>query len=166
MNIRRYKDCEYKEVTKVHIDTWRTAYKDILSQEYLNNKTYESRYDSNREFLGLEDVSAFVALEDDEIIAFASCGSAREIADEKCGELYAIYMIEKHHGRGYGSRLFNRVKEELKDRGFDRMILWALKENKTCRFYENMGGKKSEESKWLEYGDRKVEAVSYEWKLK
>ncbi len=169
--IRRYKDEDYIQVTKVHVDSWKTTYRGIVPEEYLNNMTYESRYDRNRQFMGSESVAAFVFEDTNKnIIGFTTCGSSREDVSNKDGEkydgeLYGIYFLKEAQGQGLGKELLNKVRDDLRDRGYKNMILWALEENNACGFYEAMGGEKLPEEKWLEYGGKKVKAVAFGWKL-
>ncbi|MCM1991885.1 GNAT family N-acetyltransferase [Oceanirhabdus seepicola] len=169
--IRKYKDEDYIEVTKVHVDSWKTTYRGIVPDEYLENMTYESRYDRNRQFMASGNVSGLVfENKDKNLVGFAKYGSSREDICNKGGEkydgeLYGIYFLKEAQGQGYGKQLLNKVREELKERGFKNMILWALEENNACGFYKAMGGEKLSEEKWLEYGGKKVKAVAFGWKL-
>ncbi len=43
MNIRKAVLSDAKGIAKVHVDCWKTTYKYIVSDQYLNNLTYESR---------------------------------------------------------------------------------------------------------------------------
>lgn len=166
INIRKYKDEDYKAVTIVHVNSWKTTYKGIVPQQYLDNLTYKSRYEMNRNFMSNSDVSAFVAEDSSgKIIGFATCGMSKEKIDNYDGELYGIYILEEAQGKGLGKRLVHTVREELIERGFKSMIIWALEENKACEFYKAMGGKKLEEEQWLKYGSKKVKAVSFGFEI-
>jgi hypothetical protein len=55
-------------------------------------------------------------------------------------EIYAIYLLRAHQGRGTGPRCFVRPCSGWRKRAFKKMFLWVLAENPTRRFYERMGG--------------------------
>lgn len=57
--------------------------------------------------------------------------------------------------------MINEVKKILKERGYNKFILWCLKENKNARFfYEKMGGKLSEKRKF-EIGNKEYDEVAF-----
>jgi len=43
MQIRKANLTDAKGVAKVQVDSWKTTYKNIVPDEYLNKMTYESR---------------------------------------------------------------------------------------------------------------------------
>ena len=43
MIIREANLDDAKGIAKVHVDSWRTTYKNIIPDEYLNNLSYEKR---------------------------------------------------------------------------------------------------------------------------
>ncbi|KDR95108.1 hypothetical protein SAMN02745945_00524 [Peptoclostridium litorale DSM 5388] len=46
--------------------------------------------------------------------------------------------------------------------GMKSMLIWALEDNKSCGFYENMGGKKVKK-KVIEIGGKDLNEVGYGW---
>ena len=70
----------------------------------------------------------------------AICNS-REEKYPKSGELCSLYLLNKVKKKGYGRILFEKAKQELKNMGFNDMIIYCLKENPTTKFYEYLGGK-------------------------
>lgn len=50
-------------------------------------------------------------------------------------------MAPIFQGIGLGARLFAAARQELKDAGHERLVVWALKENEhACAFYDALGG--------------------------
>ena len=43
IKIRKAVLADVKGIAKVHVDSWKTTYTNIIPEEYLNNLTYESR---------------------------------------------------------------------------------------------------------------------------
>lgn len=128
------------EIAKVQVDSWRTTYKGIVSDDYLENLSYRKREEvwelavvQNTTFL-LENASGKVA-------GFAIGGPER--SEEHLGydgELYAMYLYEHAQGKGGGRMLFDAVVKDLLERGFESMVIAVLKDNPACEFYERMGG--------------------------
>ena len=165
MRIREATISDAFSISKVHIDTWRSTYKGIVTDEYLNELSY---YKQEKRWINImnDDSKAinyiFVA-EDEEnrIIGFASCGTEREGDKFFKGELYAIYIIKEYQNKGVGKLLFNSVVKKIKELKFNSMIIWALEDNHpACGFYELMDGKKIKE-KDIKIGNNTFKEVAY-----
>lgn len=71
-----------------------------------------------------------------EVIGYVMAGLNRDGAPE----LYAIYVLEEHHGSGTGHVLWDAALAALARRGHDRMCCWVLASNvRARRFYERRG---------------------------
>ncbi len=130
-------------IARVHVDSWRTTYKGMVPQRIIDSFTYEGRQELWRRALG-PDSRSFVYVAEDEsgqIVGFASGGPARQDAPNHDGELYAIYLLQEHQGRGIGRQLFDAVVRTLVERGMRSMAIWVLAENPACGFYEALGGR-------------------------
>jgi len=130
-------------IARVVVDTWRTHYRGIVSDEYLSSLSYDNR----QRFWGaaLQDPSQSVFVAEDEpgnVIGFAACGPARELKEPFAGELYAIYVLQDFQRKGIGRRLVLSAARDLKGRGYDSMLVWVLEANPSWRFYERLGGEK------------------------
>ena len=77
---------------------------------------------------------------DDEVVGFVNYGKADDEDYEDCGEIFALYIIRKYQGHGYGRELFMASTEELHKQGFDRLLVRCLKGNPANGFYVRMGG--------------------------
>ena len=58
----------------------------------------------------------------------------------QCGELGALYLLDSVKGKGFGKVLFNKAINELKNMGYNKMIIGCLSENPSNDFYKHMGG--------------------------
>ena len=97
-----------------------------------------------------------------EVIGFVAAGPEREERTGKVGEIFAIYLLEEHHGKGLGKQLFLEAAKRLKREGYQSMMLWVLADNPTRGFYEAMGGSASKQKDIDIGGDTLVE-VAHEW---
>ena len=131
-------------VARVHVDTWRTTYRGLVSDSYLDSMNYvESAERWGRAFANPERRGfAFVA-EDETgaIVGFAVGGPQRSDVPGYDGELYAIYVLHDQQGKGLGRALAQAVARELLARGMSSMVVWVLTDNyPSRRFYESLGG--------------------------
>ena len=162
MLIRKAISTDAKGIAKVQVDSWKTTYKGIVPDSYLNSLSYEDREKLWNQVI--PNGSVFVAVnEEGEIIGFANGGKERSGNYRGYeGELYAIYILKEYQEQGIGRLLVNNVIEFLKNKHFSSMIIIALEENTACQFYEAMGGTiiGKEEAK---IGGKKLLEVVYGW---
>jgi len=153
-------------IARVHVDTWRSTYRGIISDDYLDGLDY-GRSQKNWED-GITDPShrtTFFVAEDDEvgIVGFAACGRVRDNKWGYSGELYAIYLNQDMQRKGSGKRLVLSVTRDLKARGLDSMLVWVLEENPYKRFYESIGGTYVGTSE-ISVGGKKLKELGYGWR--
>ena len=97
-----------------------------------------------------------------ELIGFGAAGLERENQDETAGEIYALYLLQEHQGKGLGKQLFLEVAKKLESEGYQSMMLWVLADNPACKFYEAMGGTATRQ-KDIDIKQNTLIEVAYEW---
>ena len=151
-------------IARVHVDTWRTAYRGLLPDDFLDaldEGGYEERW---RRTLRAGTGRVFVAEDARRVVGFASGGHERAGEDGFAGELYAIYVLEEAQARGHGRRLVQAVSQGLREMGLRDMIVWVLRDNHHARhFYERLGGVYVR-SQPITIGSTLLHEVSYGWK--
>ncbi|MGQ9586317.1 MAG: GNAT family N-acetyltransferase [Anaerolineae bacterium] len=150
------------------MDTWRTTYAGIVPEDYLERLSYERGARMWREALGKQGPAGFLWVAEDVkagVIGFVNGGPLREEVPG-CpgyqGEVFAIYVLEGYHRQGVGSRLMSQAFRWLAERGMGSVLLWVLKENPSCRFYEALGGVRIAERR-IAIGDADLAEVAYGW---
>jgi GNAT superfamily N-acetyltransferase len=141
MIIRRALPADAPALAALHIACWRDAYEGIFPSEFLDSLSLEDRTD--HWLRGLVDPFRhnFVAVLDDELIGFASCGPSRDAdALPGAGELYGIYLRRQHWGAGRGHQLWLAAHQQLSSLGLEPITLWVLQANARARtFYDRRG---------------------------
>lgn len=166
MKIRKAELIDAGGIAKVHVDSWRTTYGNILSEWYLSQLSVEGRK-NNWEWtfknLNKEEV-IYVGLDDEEsIVGFACGGQSRDKDFEYDGELYAIYLLREYQGQGYGKKLFKAVVDSLQNNGYESMMVWVLQGNPAISFYTAMGGKLIGQKEITIGADKHIE-LAYGWR--
>lgn len=140
--IREVELKDLKSLARVHVDCWCETYKGIVPDSYLDSLKYTDRQIMWEKLLPRrpEHGATFVIEESGDIVGFADCGPAREHEHGFSGELYAIYLLKRSQGNGYGKELLESVKTVFKKLGHDSFYLWVLRDNPTKEFYEKSGG--------------------------
>ncbi|MEX2284390.1 MAG: GNAT family N-acetyltransferase [Gemmatimonadota bacterium] len=153
-------------IAAVHVASWRTTYPGIVAQDHIDRVTVEAqaaRWERRLADPTTQAPSVMVAADASEnLIGFASGGSAREESEGYDAELFAIYLLKEAQGRGVGRRLFNAVAAELRSRGHRALYVRVLSANPACNFYERLGGRRLKEAS-LTLGDRQYPETWYGW---
>lgn len=145
MHIREARLEDGAGIARVHVDTWRSAYRGLLPDAVIDSRTYERRLERWVQTLQMIDVSSegvFVAQADDgRIAAFASGGPARDASLGYAGELYTLYVLQEYQSQRIGRALVRAVARYLAGLGAHSMLVWALDGGPANRFYAALGGR-------------------------
>ena len=151
-------------IAKVHVDTWRTAYRGLLADDYLASLSEAHYAERWRRSLADRTSRVYVAESSEGVVGFASGGRERAGEDRFAGELYAIYVLEDAQGHGHGRGLVRAVVGGLRELGLRDMIVWVLRDNPPARrFYERLGGVYVREQP-ITIGSSLLQEVSYGWR--
>ncbi|MBM7583943.1 L-amino acid N-acyltransferase YncA [Bacillus pakistanensis] len=162
MKIRAAKLSDASGIAKVHVDSWRTTYRNIIPDEFLNNLSYQRReelWSSN-----IPKGNVFVAENNEgKIVGFSSGGKERSGKyKEYQGELSSIYILKEFQGQGIGKSLAKPVIKELEKLGINTMLVFVLEDNNSRLFYEAMGGKIIDKIE-VEIAGKKLNELVYGW---
>jgi ribosomal protein S18 acetylase RimI-like enzyme len=167
MIIRRMSSEDSAGIGRVHALTWKTTYRGIIPDSYLDAiqiEEWQQRWIPN---LNNPAPNTFGHVaeneEDNEIVGFVRGGPTRNPELPYRAELYAIYILEAYQQRGLGRRLVQALAKDLQSVGFSDMLLWVLEENHASRrFYEALGGQYIK-SNTFEVGGATVIERAYGW---
>ena len=172
MNYREANINNVGGIVKVKVDTWKTTYKGIISNEYLQNLSYdENELKWKKRFMDQNNKSIiYVAeTENQKIVGFALANLEKfnpivylPQAEKFIGELGAIYVLKEFQDKRIGTKLVQLVVEYLLKHGIISMIVWVLRDNLYRSFYEKLGGIYIGEQ-FIEIGRTKYVEVAYGW---
>lgn len=154
-------------MAKVRVDTWRSAYKGIVPDEFLERLSYQSTAEGwqkafweNRK----PGVAVFVAEnEQKEIVGIAICGPEQSQDPIYRGEIYVLYVLPQYQNQGIGrEHVAACVQHLIQQLAVETMLIWVMAENPYRRFYESLGGKLVRE-KTKEIGGELISEVGYGW---
>ena len=139
-----------------HISCWLSAYKGIVSKEFLENipselEQREERY--RKAFIEPGDCEYYCVIKAERMIGFLFFGKSTDNDKLLAGDVIAIYLLEEFWSKGYGKQMMDFAVEKLKSNGHNEIILWTFKDNERAkRFYEKYGftynGKEKEMTNW------------------
>jgi GNAT superfamily N-acetyltransferase len=161
--VRRAEPEDAAGIAKVHVATWRTAYRGLLSDDFLASLDESAYAERWRRTLTAARDRVYVAESADGVIGFTSGGKERAGEGGYSGELYAIYVLREAQGHGHGRQLVQAVVGGLRELGLTDMIVWVLRDNVPARrFYERLGGTYVREQP-ITIGSSLLQEVSYGW---
>jgi len=168
MGVRYARFEDIKDIVKVQIDGWKTAYKGIVAEDYLNSLSYVTRQ-KKVEDSWKDGTFAVYESSTNEILGFSGFGERQNLElegqDEYDCELGSIYVRPDCKGKGIGKDIFNFVSRELHNRGKTKMILWVLEDNlQSIEFYKKMGGEMVSK-KEQEIGNETYSEISFGYDL-
>ncbi|MDP4088869.1 MAG: GNAT family N-acetyltransferase [Bacillota bacterium] len=166
MNIRKAEPADCSGIARVHVDAWHETYKGLISDEYLNSLSYDEKTERWRKTIGDDsrpERTLVIENESREIVGFAFFGPNLEKEYEYDADLHAIYLLRACQNQGLGSKLIKAAVKEMLELGYNSLIIWALKDNRYCWFYERLGGIKVEE-RLYSYCSQEVKLIGYGWK--
>jgi GNAT superfamily N-acetyltransferase len=145
--VRRANGDDVPELARVNISAWRSAYRGIVPDEFLDGMDSARRELGWSRWVALPRPDAvFVATNGtaDRIAAYANVCAVREPQDAHpslpTGELAAIYADPAARGRGAGHAVHEAAIDSMASYGFRHAILWVFEDNTPARaFYERHG---------------------------
>lgn len=152
-------------LAKILCDSWRSAYKSILTPEELERNTdLEARTTMFEKIQQSGNGNIMLAYSNGNPCGMVSFGKSRNAELSDCAEIVAIYAAENYWGKGIGSQLMEIALSEIKKQGYKSVLLWTFEANaRARRFYEKHGFAPDGAVKDSGFGDAKE--VRYRRKL-
>jgi GNAT superfamily N-acetyltransferase len=160
--IRKARIEDAAAIAHVHVESWKTTYSGIVSDEFLASLNKEERTRMWQEQIRADTISMLVAEDGTGIFGFAAGGELREKRDDYDAELYAIYLLHERQKQGVGRRLSLALASALKSRGLRSMLVWVLEQNPSVSFYERLGAVRVAR-KAVNIGGADLEELAYGW---
>lgn len=163
MKIRDAKPEDGLAIGRVQVTSWHETYTGLVPQDYLNQLGVAER--GARWTERVLDAANIILVAEDNIgvFGFAAGGATIHPVEGYDGELIGLYLLRSHHREGAGRALVRAFAGRLAPRGFQSLVVWALKENPACGFYERMGGVRVAE-KTIAVGGAELPEVAFGWK--
>jgi ribosomal protein S18 acetylase RimI-like enzyme len=166
VKIRAAAPADTEAIGRVHVETWRSAYRGLVSDAYLAGLSPAKGAARWRTFLADRDPARVLLVAEDDVdgvIGFAAAGPERSGDATYRGEIYGIYVTPSQQRRGCGRHLIGAATRRLAAVGFPSMLLWVLEANAPARaFYEALGGIVLRRQP-IEIGGAPLTEVAYGW---
>jgi RimJ/RimL family protein N-acetyltransferase len=157
-----------EDIALTHLLTWQKAFKGILSENLLNRLDKNEFLYSWQQVIKNKERNNYVALSDEEkAIGFISFGPYNNDKNNKCAEIYGIYVNPDYWRRGYAKSLMKKAISELEiSKHFSGIFLWTMTKNVGARsFYEKVGFKSDGTSRVAERNGERFDECRYFYDL-
>ncbi|MDQ6905711.1 MAG: GNAT family N-acetyltransferase [Chloroflexota bacterium] len=143
MRIRAATRADAAAIARLHLDSWRIAYRGIVPDALLDAITLKSR-DEHWDGVLAPGGMEFVYVAEGEggrLIGIASGGPELGDDPQYRGELYVLHVRADAQGQRIGRALMRAIAERLAADGITTLLVWMLRENHPARrFYAALGG--------------------------
>ena len=143
ITIRKAKLGDEKILAYIQTESWKSAFADIISAENMERCTdiakAEAMYENVLKY-GYAEMSILEIEGKPHCIAAWSKSRNPQFSD--CAELICIHSLSENRGKGYGSIMMNHIIDEIKNSGYNSVLLWVFEKNTRAHsFYEKHGFK-------------------------
>lgn len=167
MKIRLAEKKDAQVIAKVHIDTWRSAYKGIMSDSFLNSLDLNKFTNGWLKTLSTQGEGNYLVVESEgTIIAFCTFGSARDedLDNTESAELVAINVSPLYWRKEVGSQLLINIINRLKE-NYSTLYLWVAEKNVNATSFYIKHGFKAEGKTKVDTGHGGIVEHRYMLKL-
>ena len=162
MNIKTATLYDVKEISYIHASSWKTAYKGIVPQEYLDNLKYDYWVSAFEKWISDNTIISKLAYVGNDAIGCIAYGKSRDVDLPDWGEIVSLYVLPESWGKGVGKALLESALNDMHHKGFENIYLWVLEENlRAQQFYRKNGFSKSEDELSCEVSGKKLNEIRF-----
>lgn len=137
MNVRAATPEDADAIARIHVDTWRAAYRGQIPEAYLDSLSTEERAKTWAGTLARPGPGKVLVT--DLLTGFCFFGPSRD-GEDAVAEIFAIYVRPDSWRRGAGRLLCEEAQRDARSRECSAMTLWVLTTNERARrFYDHVG---------------------------
>lgn len=161
MRIRRAIAKDIEGIAKVHLESWISTYKNIISKEYLKSITIEKRVKLWRQNFELGNYILVAENESHQIVGFVDT-DYKNLYSANDTKVTSIYILDDYQGFGLGKQLLRAILIHLYKSGYTKVYVEVLTDNKSKNFYQHFGATKVIE-KEITIGKQNISETIYVW---
>jgi ribosomal protein S18 acetylase RimI-like enzyme len=131
-------------VARIHVESWKVAYKGIMPDHVIERTDIAYRTAFWAERIARREWPVLLLEEEGEVVAFCHMIPSPDEGDDpqRVGHITSIHVLPHLRTRGHGRALLDHAFAEFRRRDYTEVTLWVLEENASARrFYERVGFK-------------------------
>ena len=141
ITIRKAKLGDEKTLAYIQTESWKSAFANIISAENMKRCTNIAKAEAMYESVLKSGYAEMSILEiDSKPHCIAAWSKARNSEFSDSAELICIHSLRANWGKGYGTMMMNHIFNEIKNSGYNSVLLLVFEKNTLARnFYEKHG---------------------------
>ena len=147
ITIRRADCHDLRQISYVHVDTWRDAYRGIIDRQVLDKLSYSRSQENWKRCQDKMSEYFYVAEREKVVVGFIIGGRQRQEELIYDAEVYAMYVLPEFQKQGIGKMLLQQLVQDFHRENWQQFLIWCLQKNPTKAFYESLGGVHTETAK-------------------
>jgi GNAT superfamily N-acetyltransferase len=163
--LRQAVNSDAASIANLHAESWRSAYRGILSNDYLDDDIFTERQAYWQKCLDAphpERRHVLLAEQDKNVIAFVSVFLDKE--PEHGALLHNLHVLPNLKGQGLGRLLMREAAQWTLLQNVNQMHLWTFEANHEARkFYDALGGEVVGKRLESVAGNVEREILRYSW---
>lgn len=163
ITLREATPSDFERIATLHTQSWRSAYKGLLSAGYLENNLIAERTTYWKHKLASLSPKEFVIVAENEtgVIGFAAVMDTPQKKYEAL--LDNLHVHPDLKGQGVGGKLMKEVALRLIDSGRTSFYLWVLKGNTPAELFYKAKGARVEDRGTGMFGGQEIEETRFVW---
>ena len=143
-------------IAAVQAASWRTTYRGMLSDDYLDNKV-DDELGETWSSIELSPQDVVLVAEDEPVVGFIAIWCRPDPFIDN------LHVLPEKKSQGIGKKLMRAAAQELQRLGHSTVYLWVFESNKAAiGFYERLGGVRGQTENHDVFG-HSVSNLKIEW---
>ena len=140
ISIRRGNEEDSEVISRIHAESWKSAYKGMVPEEYLKDLKDDFWALNFKKWISEDMVKVKIIYVDFKAAGVIAYGKSRDEKFNDYAEVWSFYLRPEYFRKGLGTTLMKSVLCEMCDEGYKHCYLWVLETNNNARrFYEKIG---------------------------
>lgn len=165
VTIRPATPSDARPIARIHVDRWRSDYREILPKKVLKGVKYADRERQWMRLIAGGDSGPFVYVADhprDGVVGFMAGTTEPSENPTYPGEVYVVYVADGYDLDDIGTTLVQLAARLMAENGLPGMLAWALADSPIDSFYRRLGAEPVS-TRTREYGEATVEEIAFGW---
>ncbi|MBQ8082509.1 MAG: N-acetyltransferase [Clostridia bacterium] len=139
--LRKARFGDEEALAAIQAGSWQAAFPDMVTDEIMTRYTDHDRLCAMfHRVIEQGRGTLFLLSVDGAPHCFSWWSPARDEAFAGWAEICALHSLPGHWRQGFGGMMMNAVLQDIRDAGYQQVLLWTFRENARARsFYEAQG---------------------------
>ena len=134
LKIRKAIPNDARDIKSAHYHAYQVCYRGYLPDDFLDNMPFDEAV-IERTANRIKEVEYYVAETEKRVVGFLTL----EYPEEQAVEIQMLYVHPDFQKQGIGSALMKEICRLKKQDGYNKLIVWTIKDGPSIGFYQKQG---------------------------